>query len=219
MNRKLTIMSEDQFDITYKSHEEMWDKLADLPKDLRKLLNLSFPLGAATANPMAGGYASSKVVTDGDTAYNTAAKVFAFYNALTAGGTLRTWEMSVLPRYLVVWGSGLYGTINNQGYAIMGVFKAGTSIGVNLQSLKVESYDRQRQVTVRTFNDAETNLGVNTSYATMQPTNNQTLMLALPQTTVIAAPYSRLAIDSTGITVAANNDSYFHRFPVTVKSS
>jgi hypothetical protein len=166
-----------------------------------------------------GGYASSKVVQDGDTAYNTAAKVYAVYNALSAGATVRTWEYSILPRYLVVFGSGLYGTINNQGYLYMGVFKAGASIGVNLQNLKVESYDRQRQVTVRSFNDSEANLGVNTSYATMTPTNNQTQMIALPQTTVIAAPYSRLAIDSMGIVVASNNDSYFHKIPVTVKSS
>jgi hypothetical protein len=101
----------------------------------------------------------------------------------------------------------------------MGVFKAGASIGVNLQNLKVESYDRQRQVTVRSFNDSEANLGVNTSYATMTPSNNQTQMIALPQTTVIAAPYSRLAIDSMGIVVANNNDSYFHKIPVTVKST
>jgi hypothetical protein len=212
-------MSEDQFDITYKSYEEMGDKLADLPKRVRQMLNFSKPLGAANANPMSGGYASSKVVTDGDTAYNTAAKVYALYNALSAGATLRTWEFSVLPRYLIVWGSGLYGTINNQGYLTLGVFKAGTSVGVNQIALKVESYDKQRQVTVRSFSDAECNLGVNTSYATMTPTNNQTQMLALPQTTVIAAPYSRLAVDSTGVTVAADNDSYFHRFPVTIKSS
>ena len=215
---KLIIMSEGQTDITYKTHEEMWDKLAELPKDLKKLLGLRFPLGAASGNPMDGGYASTKVVQDGDTAYNTAAKVYALYNALSAGLTLRTWEYSVLPRYMVVWGSGLYGTINNQGYLYMGAFKAGTSIAVNLQSLKVESYDRQRQVTVRAFNDAECNLGVNTSYATMTPSNNQTGMLALPQTTVIAAPYSRLVVDTQGIVVAANNDSYFQRFPVTIKS-
>jgi hypothetical protein len=212
-------MSEDRFDITYKSHEEMWDKLSDLPRDLKKILRLRFPLGAQSGNPMDGGYASSKVVQDGDAAYNAASKVYAFYNALSAGATIRTWEYSILPRYLVVFGSGLYGTINNQGYLYMGVFKAGASIGVNLQNLKVESYDRQRQVTVRSFNDSEANLGVNTSYATMTPSNNQTQMIALPQTTVIAAPYSRLAIDSMGIVVANNNDSYFHKIPVTVKST
>jgi hypothetical protein len=53
----------------------------------------------------------------------------------------------------------------------------------------------------------------------MTPTNNQTKMKALPQTRVIAAPYSRLVIDSLGIVVAANNDSYFHTLPMTVKSS
>jgi hypothetical protein len=197
----------------------MWDKLADLPKDLLKILRLRFPLGAQVSDPMAGGYASSKVVQDGDTLFNTAAKVFAFYNALAAGVTVRTWEYSILPRYLVTWGSGLYGTINNQGYLYMGVFKAGASIGINLQNLKVESYDRMRQVTVRSFNDTEANLGVNTSYATMTPSNNQSQMIALPQTKVLAAPYSRLVVDSMGIVVAANNDSYFHKFPITVKSS
>ena len=219
MKNKLIIMGGEQHDILYGCHDELWDMIAGLPKEIKEAINMCRPLGADNSDPMAGGYSSSKVVQDGDTAFNTAAKVYAFYNALTAGATIRTWEMSVLPRYLVVRGSGLYGTINNQGYLYMGVFKAGTSIGINVQNLKVESYDRQRQVTVRSFNDAEANLGVNTSYATMTPTNNQTQMLALPKTIVIAAPYSRLAVDSQGIVVAANNDSYFHKFPITIKSS
>jgi hypothetical protein len=219
MNNRLIIMGGNEHVLDYDSHDELWDKISSLPKEIKEAINMSMPLGAANADPMAGGYASTKVVQDGDTAYNTAAKVFAIYNAAVAGSLMRTWEYTVLPRYLVVWGSGILGAINNQGYLSMGCFKAGTSLTVNTQQLKVESYDRMRQVTVRSFNDTEANLQVYTTYATMTPSNNQAKMLALPRTTVIAAPYSRLAVDTMPITVAANNDSYWHQFPVTVKSS
>ena len=86
---RLTLMTLDQFDIDYASSEELWDGIADLPKEIRKLINMSMPLGAANANPMAGGYSGSKVVQDGDTSFNTAAKVYAFYNGLAAAATVR----------------------------------------------------------------------------------------------------------------------------------
>lgn len=216
---RLIIMGEQEHVITHSSIEELQDKLDMLPKYIRDCFNMSKMLGAANANPMAGGYASSFVVQNNDTAFNTAAKVVAIYNGLSAAALVRTVEYTVLPRYMITWGSGILGAINNQGYLYMGVFKAGSSIGVNTQLLKVESADRQRQQTVRQFNDTECNLGVNTSYATMTPTNNQAQMIALPQTTVIAAPYSRLAVDSIGVVVATNSDSYFQKFPITVKSA
>ena len=221
MKRNLIIMGGNQHNISYESNEELFDKIFshNIPKEIRECFNMSKPLGAAAVDPMAGGYSSSVVALNGDTAFNTVAKIFAFYNALAAGATLRTWEYTVLPRFLVTWGSGILGAINNQGYLSIGAFKAGSSVSINQQTLKVESYDRMRQVPVRSFNDSEANLGVNTSYATMTPTNNQTKMIALPRTSVIAAPYSRLAIDTLGVVVAANNDSYFHTIPITIKSS
>jgi hypothetical protein len=217
--QKLVIVGESLHEIHYNTNEELWDKIAGLTPDVRKLIVSPNSLGAAQSDPMIGGYSDSRVVQDGDTAYNTAAKVYGVFNALSAGSTVRVWEHSVLPRYMLTWGSGILGAINNQGYLYFMCLKAGTAFAVNKISLKVESYDRQRQVTVRAFNDSEAHLGDYTTAITARPSNNQAGMLALPRTTVIAGAYSRLAIDAQGIVVAANNDTFEMRMPVTVKSA
>jgi hypothetical protein len=171
----------------------------------------------AKQSVMAGGYATSVQVTDGDTAFNTAAKVYALAQ-VAAGVTARIWEHSIPPRYFKVWGSGTYGAINNQGYLWLAMLKAGTGFQSNRIALGVETYDRHNKVVVDEFQDADVHLATATSLATATPSNNQTNMRSLPQTTIVAGPYSRLYIDTTVLAAQAGMDALGFSIPVTAKS-
>lgn len=217
--KRLIIVGENTHILEHSSHDELWDKIAGLPKYIRDLFKMSQPLGAQNSNPMDGGYESSLTIENGDAAFDTAGEVFAAVQ-VAAGVTARIWEMSVPPRYLYTWGSGLYGAINNQGYARLCIMDAGTAFQVGTAQLIVESYDRYTKKVVKAFLDSLAHLADKTSVATAYATNNQVGMVAIPQTTVIAAPYSRLAVDYKVITnVGAGLDTAEFRLPVTIKSS
>jgi len=215
--KNLLIIGEDEKLLSYRTNEELNDKIQMLPRDLRRLFGVSKSLGASSS-AMAGGYESSVVIANGDTAFDTAAEVYAAVQ-VAAGGTARCWELTVPARTMYVWGSGLYGAINNQGYARFCIMDTGTAFQVGTVMLKVERSDRLVQRTVKAFTDSLAHLADVTSVATAYATNNQVGMVAIPQTTVIAAPYSRLAIDYKVITnVGAGLDAAEFRFPVTIKT-
>ena len=172
----------------------------------------------AVQNPMQGGYDTTLVPLMGDTNFNTVAKIYALAQ-VAAGITARIFEFTVPARYLYCWGWGILNAVNNQGYLTLGIFKAGTGIQTNRITLAVESYDRHNFQPVKEFVDIQANLGVNTSYATMTGTQNNNGMLALPMSTVIALPWSRLAINAYVIVAQANLDSVFFSIPITAKSS
>jgi hypothetical protein len=217
--KRLLILSERTHELLYSSRDELFDKIAGLPKELRDLINMSKSLGAQNSDPMAGGYESSLVIENGDAAFDTAAEVYAAVQ-VAAGVTARIWEMTVPPRYLYVWGSGIYGAMNNQGYARLCIMDVSTAFQVGTVGLVVESYDRYNKKVVKAFVDSLSHLADKTSVATAYATNNQVGMVAIPKTTVIAAPYSRLAVDYKVITnVGGGLDTADFRLPVTVKSS
>lgn len=217
--KQLIIMGETEHKLMYGCHDELFDLIAGLPKDLRRLINRSKSLGAQSANPMDGGYEASLVIANGDAAYDTAAEVYAAVQ-VAAGNTARIWEKTVEPRFLYTWGFGVYGVINNQGYARFCIMDAGTAFQVGMVMLGVESYDRFRKRVVKTWVDSASHLADVTSVATAYATNNQVGMVAVPQTTVIAAPYSRLVVDYKVITnVGAGLDTAEFRLPCTIKSS
>lgn len=172
---------------------------------------------APAVSPMAGGYAAQVKPQNGDAAFDTSAELDDIAD-IAAGASVRYWEKTIPPRYMYVWGSGMKGLINNQGYLYFWILDTGTDIQLDEVRLGVESYDKRRYEPVFSFQDDATNLGVNTNAATMTPTNNQTKMLALPETTVIALPYSRLVIDITCLVAATDPDLVDFSIPVTVKS-
>lgn len=207
---------EEALDLAFSVVEDK--NLIDRP--LRGILGNLFQRQAARPqNPMQGAYESHVSIPDGDAAFDSMAEVVALAS-VAAGVTARIWEHSVPPRYMKVWGSGTYGAINNQGYGFFVIHDVGGAVPVqnDLVSLLVESYDKHRIEVVKEFNDGATHLTDSTSLVTLTPSNNQTNMLALPMTTIIAGPYSRLAINIKVIVAATAPDSAGFRFPVSVKS-
>lgn len=220
---KIILVGKDVKTIEYGGKKDLLRLMAKagLLLPITPILGIGGLFGARQAvrqNPMQGGYESQVRVQNGDAAFATSALLDDIAD-IAAGVTVRYWEMSIPPRYMYVWGSGVFGNINNQGYGYFWILDTGTDIQLDRVSLGVESYDRHNRIVVKEFQDDQTNLGVNTSAATMTPTNNQTKMLAIPQTTVIAMPYSRLVIDITCIVAATDPDLVDFSFPVTVKSS
>jgi hypothetical protein len=217
--KNLIIVGEDVSKLTFNSFEELNDKIESLPLAARRHLPKSKSLGAASSI-MAGAYESAVAIQNGDSTpvvYNTMAGVIAAAQ-VAAGVTARIWEMTVPIRYFYAWGSGAYAQINNQGYMFFFLMKAGTGFHSGKLMLSVETYDRHRKVPVRETLDAVTHLADFTSQATATPTNNQARMLALPQTTVIAQPFSRLVLDYTVLAATAGLDQGNFSIPVTVKS-
>lgn len=172
----------------------------------------------AQSDPMQGGYGATLTVTQGDTAFNTAAKVYALAD-VAAGVTARIWEFSVPPRYLYAWGAGDKGLINNQGYLWFVLSDKATDFQVDRVALGVESYDRHIKKVVYEFVDSDSHLTDVTTEATATPTANNTKMLALPRTNVVAMPYSRLYIDITVLVAGTTLDVAAFGIPVTVKSA
>ncbi len=214
MNKKLIFVGETVDPISYSSNEELNDKISD-----KKLEIYRKSVGADTS-VMAGAYESSVSIPNGDSSpvvFNTVAGVVAAAQ-VAAGVTARIWEFTVPVRYFYVWGSGLYGAINNQGYLYFLLAKAATGFQSGKVTLSVETYDRHRKVTVRDFQDANSHMADFTSLTTATPTNNQARMIALPQTKVIAQPYSRLVIDYQVLTAQALLDTAAFSIPVTIKS-
>lgn len=171
---------------------------------------------AAPANPMAGGYESSVTVFDGDAAYDTVAEVYAFISA-TAGVKARIWEKTCDYREQMCWGSGVYGTINNQGYGWFAMIDLTTAFDVGIVTLAIESRDRHVYRVAKEFNDSDAHTADFTTLITATPTNNQTRMIAIPQTNKIALPGSRMVIDYRTISVGTEDGGGFS-FPVTRKT-
>lgn len=214
--KELVLVGETLNRIRFNSIEELRDLVRSLPKDQRG--GLFGNSQKAAVNPMAGGYESYVNILMGDAAFDTEAEVVALATA-AAGLTRRIWEFTVPARFMYTWGSGAYGLINNQGYFWFVTLDIATGFQVNRVQFGVESNDRHKYAPVKEFIDTASHLADFTTLATATPTNNQTGMLALPQTTVIAMPWSRLAITVTVIAAQAGLDHAGFNIPVTVKSS
>ena len=190
-------------------------------RPLRGILGGLFNRPSAPANPMEGGQEAALVIQNGDAApivYNTEAGVVAIAAAMIAGVTARLWEMTVGARQYFVWGAGAFGNINNQGYIKFVLLDIAAGFQRDIIRLLVESADRNKRRTVKEFSDDLTHLADFTTLATATPINNQAGMLALPQTKVIALPFSRLAVEATCLVAPAATDHGYFSLPATRKT-
>lgn len=163
------------------------------------------------------GYPSTLTVEQGDAGFNTEADVAALATVI-AGVTARIYEHSIPPRYSKVWGSGAYGVQSNQGYWWFFIIDDGVDFQTDIVTLAVESYDRHTFIPVEEKSDNILHAIDNTDPGTATPVSIFEGMSALPQTAVIAAPYSRLVINVRVLVASAGPAECRFSIPVTVAS-
>ena len=131
-------------------------------------------------------FATNFTVTDGDTAYNTSAKVAALVEANTASGVFAViWSRTIPAQQIVRWGSG------NSAYQLLvgknwfAAADAGTGFEDGILRLQISNATGTKQTTVKEFNTTLMHTQTNTSLATMVPTYDQ--LIPMPEQTLIAA--------------------------------
>jgi hypothetical protein len=233
--KELVIVGRGEEHILYNSENELYRALKKSREEIRLdaiienfrgregqrgALNLGGIFGSrsssAPANP---GYPSMLVLEQGDTAFNTAAKVVAITNAMSNGGTARIWEFSVPPRYQYAWGRGVKGLSDAQGYWWFALLEKTVGFIVGTVTLGVESYNRFTKKVAESKIDTMLHSTTNTT-AALAALIDKRQMQELPETVYLAAPYSRLYIDYTMIVQDTDSDADDCAFniPVTVYS-
>ena len=131
-------------------------------------------------------FASNFTVTDGDTAYNTSAKVAALVEANTASGVFAViWSRTIPAQQIVRWGSGnsAYQLLVSKNWFAAG--DGGTGFEDGILRLQISNATGTKQTTVKEFNTTLMHTQTNTSLATMVPTYDQ--LIPMPEQTLIAA--------------------------------
>lgn len=130
-------------------------------------------------------FATSFVVTDGDTPFNTSTKVSAIIEANTANLSFtKIWERTIPAQQIVGWGSGLASQQRNQGFMHFFALDIATGFEDGQLRLLVANSSEMRARTVLEVNTQRLHTTDPTTAITATPTDINT-MLALP---VLAAP-------------------------------
>jgi len=182
-------------------------------------LNLGGLLGARAEKETQVPFMSHVGITDGDTLYNTMAKVVALIGALTDGSVFtKIWEKTVPAQQKIRWGYGSPATPHNQGYMwfcsmnVGGTFQVGVLRLVQAKARETVSY------VVKELDDTRLHGTDITSLALATPTNINE-MIALPE----KVEFPKVAEDSllqlwyrcvTASTVA--EDAIGFSIPVTI---
>ena len=132
-------------------------------------------------------YNASVTAVDGDTAYNTSAKISAIIQAGSAGGVFNLiWEKTVPAQQVIYWGYGDPNQQRNQSFTWFAAADLGTDIEDGILRLSVTNATRTNSVVVAEFNTANMHTSTNTSLATLQPSDINS-KVPLPLQTAIAA--------------------------------
>jgi len=163
-------------------------------------------------------YKSHLGFEDGDTAYNTEAKVYTLVNGiLVAGVWTKIWQMTIPAQMAYRWGFGSPAYPHNQGYMYFGVSTKATAFTEGYIRLIQNTSRENRPIPVLESPSSRLHT---TDYSTSQkmtPTNINELM-ALPE----KIEYPKVGEDSLlqiwfkVTTAIATNDAAAMSIPVTV---
>ena len=132
-------------------------------------------------------YNASVTAVDGDTAYNTSAKISAIIQAGSAGGVFNLiWEKTVPAQQVIYWGYGDPNQQRNQSFNWFAAIDAGTGFEDGILRLSVTNATRTNSVVVAEFNTANMHTVTSTTLITAQPTDINA-KVPLPLQTAIAA--------------------------------
>lgn len=157
-------------------------------------------------------------ITDGDTAYNTMAKVLAIIGALAAGAVwTKIWELTVPAQQQITWGYGSPALPHNQGYMWFCSLDSGTGFQTGVLRLVQANARETRTLVVLEVDDTRLHLAVNTNLGLATPTNRND-MIALPEKVEfpMVGEDSKLQLWYRCIAVPAAEDDVGFSIPITV---
>lgn len=171
---------------------------------------------AAQKSKYRASYASHVVITDGDTAYDTAAEVFGAMGAAGAG-FFKIWEKTVGAQRGIRWGSGSALTPYNQGYMWFALLDSGTGFATGVLRLGLSDAAEQIVLVARELDDTNrVHTTTNTTITTAQPTD-MNVMTAVPELTgvPIVQEDSKIHLKYSAITRPVAEDAAGFSIPVT----
>jgi len=160
-------------------------------------------------------YSTHYSIEHGDTAYNTAAKVYGAIGGV--GVETIIWERTVPAQQQSRWGFGSPATPQNQGYMWFAILDSTTDWSVGTLRLAQQNHSRTKTVVVKEMSDSQLHSTTVTSLATAALLNKNE-MIALPEKVefpkVGEDSYMQLRYILTTAATAA--DAAGFRIPVTI---
>lgn len=164
-------------------------------------------------------YPDHLVITDGDAAYDTMAKVLAIIGALAAGSVpTLVWERTVEAQAQYRWGFGSPLTPHNQGYMWFASMLEGTGFETGkLRLLEARAKNMQTWV-VKILDDTRLHTATMTTLITATPKSINE-MIALPEQVnfPIVGEDSLLQLEYACISVPGVEDAVGFSIPVTIR--
>jgi len=173
--------------------------------------------GVGAATPQRQGFRSYVKVEDGDTAYNTAAKVFALIGAAAHADFLKIWQMTVPAQQLIHWGYGSAALPHNQGYLWFASLNINLDWDVGILRLVQANARETRVMVVAEIPDRALHTTTVTTLATATPTNRNE-MIALPEKVEfpLIGEDSKLILTYALMTAATAHDACGFEIPITI---
>ena len=164
------------------------------------------------------GYETSFTVGDGDTDYNTSAKVAAIVeaNTGTSGPFVLIWQHTVPAQQMIQWGAGNPNHQANQGFIHFFASDLTTGIEEGVIRLVIANARDLRREIVWEENSQRLHTQTFTTDITLTPTDRNTMVPLPRQSDVVAAEDSLMQIYWSSRIVTTTVDSVGFSIPITV---